>query len=310
MKKHFIISASAIGLILALAFEAQAKAQGEWDQAENGRWMYCYQPGEPVKDEWIEDAGKVYYVDSSGYMKTGWVLNQQDGKRYYMGPDGAMCFHTFAPDGRYAGSDGSELKEYDAYRRKSLSSLKSAQSSKWYKSAEAQGRQPVFLFSDLNGDGYRDLVIKDGNGTDSRIMSVAVWDKEEKTLLAAAEFDLANSGDTAAGGSSIYLDADKQEVWLEIQGSDGSLQLFQMEDSSPRFEQRWSFTVEMDQWDGADYRVNGDSVTREEWEYERAYALAERGGLPLEGFLTFIEENITREVDRILTLEDQALWQS
>ena len=68
MKKHFIISASAIGLILALAFEAQAKAQGEWDQAENGRWMYCYQPGEPVKDEWIEDAGKVYYVDSSGYM--------------------------------------------------------------------------------------------------------------------------------------------------------------------------------------------------------------------------------------------------
>ena len=83
-----------------------------------------------------------------------------------------------------------------------------------------------------------------------------------------------------------------------------------MEDSSPRFEQRWSFTVEMDQWDGADYTVNGDSVTREEWEYERAYALAERGGLPLEGFLTFIEENITREVDRILTLEEQALWQS
>lgn len=309
MKKSVICNVFALLLVLAMIFPAMAGTQGEWDQTENGKWTYCYQPGEPVKDEWIEDNGKMYYLDTSGYMKTGWVLNKEDNKRYYLGSDGAMCFNTYTFDGRYVGPDGSELKDYDTYRKKLRSSLKSAENSKWYKRAVALGKQPVFLLTDLNGDDYRDLVIKDSDGIDSRVMSVAVWDKEEAALLAAADFDLLDEANRDPGSGGIYQDSEKQEVWLEIQGVDDSLQLFLMKDSSPIFEHRWSFTLEADQWNGAEYAVNGDAVTREEWENEREQALKERGGILLEGFSVFSEENIAHEVDRILTADDYALWQ-
>lgn len=63
----------------------------EWDLSEDGQyWQYYGYQDEPLKDEWIEDKGKTYYVDQNGNMKTGWVTNSNDGKRYYMGEDGAM----------------------------------------------------------------------------------------------------------------------------------------------------------------------------------------------------------------------------
>ena len=65
---------------------AQAAASGSWELSDNGKyWMYFYTPGDPAMDEWIEYEGKEYYVDSKGRMKTGWVTNEVDGERYYMG---------------------------------------------------------------------------------------------------------------------------------------------------------------------------------------------------------------------------------
>ena len=52
-------------------------------------------------DQWIEDQGKEYYVDSNGYMRTGWVTDRKDKQRYYMGEDGAKCFNIFTPDKQY-----------------------------------------------------------------------------------------------------------------------------------------------------------------------------------------------------------------
>lgn len=308
MKKRTMRGVSAILMVLALTFPAYAGTQGVWAQDKSGRWMYCYLPEEPVKDEWIEDNGKTYYVDSSGYMKTGWVLNQQDGKRYYMGQDGAMCFNTYTPDGQYVGADGSEVKNYDSYRKKVSSSLTSAQNSQWYKNALSLGKQPVFLLADINGDAYKDLILKDGDGTEGHLISISVWDEESKDFLIAADFEVNSAGSLPSDQGSVYLNPENQGIWLEIQSSDGSLQLFRMEDGSPRLEQHWNFTVELDQWNSAEYRVNEDIVTREEWENAQGQALEERGQIPLGGFLTFSEENITKQVNPILTEKELGLW--
>ena len=51
--------------------------KGTWDLSENGKhWMFFYSPGNPAEDEWIEYEGKEYYLDSKGYMKTGWVTDK------------------------------------------------------------------------------------------------------------------------------------------------------------------------------------------------------------------------------------------
>ena len=73
------------GLMIAGAGAMTVQAD-DWAMSENGKnWMYMYAPDDPAKDEWIEVEGKVYYLDSKGYMKTGWVTNKDDGKKYYMG---------------------------------------------------------------------------------------------------------------------------------------------------------------------------------------------------------------------------------
>lgn len=85
------------GLMMAAAGVMTAQAD-DWALSDDGKhWMYMESPGDPVKDEWIEDGEKLYYVDAKGYMKTGWVTNKEEGKKYYMGPDGAMAFTPLPP---------------------------------------------------------------------------------------------------------------------------------------------------------------------------------------------------------------------
>lgn len=97
----------------------------EWELSEDGKhWMYCTSPGNPLKDEWLEDNGKLYYLDAKGYMKTGWVTDKESKKKYYMGADGAMCRSTFSDNDRYVGADGTQVEAYDAYRKAVKSELK------------------------------------------------------------------------------------------------------------------------------------------------------------------------------------------
>ena len=127
--------------------DAFASQEGEWALSDDGKyWMYYYAPAETAKDEWIEEDGKTSYVDSRGRMKTGWVRRDSDGKRYYMGPDGAMQFNCYAADGKYVGPDGVELPAYDAYRKKAKRILQDA-------SEYAAGKTAGFLMCDLNEDG-------------------------------------------------------------------------------------------------------------------------------------------------------------
>ena len=60
-----------------------------------------YGPDTPAEDEWIVEDGKEYYVDSKGYMKTGWFIDPSDGNKYYLGEDGAKCYNSFTKDDKY-----------------------------------------------------------------------------------------------------------------------------------------------------------------------------------------------------------------
>ncbi len=307
-------AAAVLGAFLLAAAGAFPVMAGEWELSENGKyWTYCESPGDPVEDEWIEDNGKIYYVDAKGRMKTGWVKNADSGDKYFLGEDGAMCFNTFTKDDKYVGPDGRQVERYDTYRKAVKSELKKAtkkkntrrNSKKAAEASEADNRQFYFMLADLNLDDYADLVVMEGTETDKGPVEIAIWDPAEEKFQLSAEFD-APSGDGVR--STLYQDPQGETVWLEIEEKNGDFYLFQMKDQSMEFENLWSFVIEMDDWDGPVYLVNGQPEDREDWELLQAEARQARGGKVLDGYQPASEENIKTLVDRVLTEEELDLW--
>jgi len=303
------------GALFALTFVIGGvfpAAAGEWELSEDGKhWMYCTSPGNPVEDQWLEVDGKIYYLDAKGYMKTGWVTDKEKGEKYYMGPDGAMCHSVFSDNDRYVGADGTQVKAYDTYRKAVKSELKKTVPKKKKaksKNTEVSDEPPTeqrFLLTDLNLDGYRDLVVVHQAGADENLVEVAVWEPEEEVFQLAAEFDAPDEGEHTA----LYLDPEGEAVWLEITQRGGDLSLFQMLYTTTMFESVWNFTMELDDWGGPEYQVNGSVEDKETWDADMAEALGRRGDVPLTGYLPATEENIKEQVDRILTEEEeQDLW--
>ena len=60
-----------------------------WVQDADRSWRYFKKDGSGVYSKWISDAGKWYYLDSSGLMATG--VTDVDGELYYFRSSGAMA---------------------------------------------------------------------------------------------------------------------------------------------------------------------------------------------------------------------------
>lgn len=309
-----VLSGTFIGTLAGI-FPAEAD---EWDRSEDGRyWMYYDYSGEPIKDEWIEYEGKTYYLDSSGYMKTGWMTNKNDGNRYYLGPDGDMWTNTFTPDGKYLGPDGVPVEKYDTYRQAVKAEAKKAgKRSSGTQNSRSSSDQPqmeaCFLLTDLNKDGYQDLVVIEAdvnalNQTDAgtgNLLEIAVWDAEEQKFLLAAEFDSFNEGDSA----TLYEDPRGGGVWLEWAKHQGELYIFQMEYDTSRFNHVWNFTIDKNEWEDGAYFVNGEEEDRSTWDAYIAQARRDRGNTPLTGYLPVTDENLHDQVDHVLTKEEENMW--
>ena len=96
-----------------------------WKQDGNG-WYYVLPDGAKAAGRWIEDDGAHYWINSSGYMVTGWQQAEggvwyyfhsdgalavsewvdENGQWYYLGADGKMLTNAATPDGYYVGADG------------------------------------------------------------------------------------------------------------------------------------------------------------------------------------------------------------
>lgn len=297
----------ALALCLLLpAPMAYGAETGSWAKSDDGKyWMYFYAPDEPAEDTWIEEYGKEYYVDSSGRMKTGWVTDKRDGRKYYMGEDGAKCFNMFTPDDHYVGDEGVALESFDTYRKAVKKSLNSLMKNKEYKGLEPQ-QLPGFTLMDLNGDDYRDLAVFDSSGNPGRLILAALWDPKEEKLQVSAEAEAKGRGET----SGLTYNRETQTMWLKITEENGlDRDYFAMDDNGMHFENRWHFTVETDDWGDPSYYLNGDSLTEEEWNLAAEQADQESGERTESVLLPLTGDNIRQAVDCAPTEEEMPLWQ-
>ena len=67
---------------------------GTWQKDAKG-WFFIKANGQSASNEWIKQGGKVYCVDSAGYMITGW-RQMANGEMYYFDPNsGELRFNTW-----------------------------------------------------------------------------------------------------------------------------------------------------------------------------------------------------------------------
>jgi len=87
-------------------FVYSTNESGEWKQTDTG-WFLVTASSDPVKDEWIRDNGKYYYVNSFGVMEYDEFRRIGD-YWYHLGKDGALDTGRFSIDANeyYANEDG------------------------------------------------------------------------------------------------------------------------------------------------------------------------------------------------------------
>lgn len=305
-QRRRILAGLAAGcFMLGAATIAYGASKGTWVLSDNGkRWMYCYEPGEPVKDEWITYEGKEYYLDSSGYMKTGWVTDKEDGSRYYMGEDGAKCYNTFTKDDKYVGPDGTALTEFDTYRKavkKQL--LSSGKKSGRKKTAQVQ-EQKGFVFFDFNGDGYKDIAVFNRVTDPDQVLLAAVWNPEDQKLEITVESD-EDSGQT----SRILWNQESRTAWLVMEEKGGGSQdYFVMRTGDSCFEPMWQFVTETNDWGDLVGYVNGEEADSEDWQNILSQAEREAGAGAIQGILPLEEEHIKQAVDQAPSTKELYLW--
>lgn len=279
---------------------------GTWELSDNGKhWMYFYSPADPAKDQWIEDQGKEYYVDSQGYMKTGWVTDKRDQNKYYMGQDGAKAFNLFTPDGHYVGPDGVVLQAFDAYRKAVKNQLSTVMRDKEYKAVAALGELPGFVLMDLNGDGYRDAVAVDRHDHPGRVVMAAVWQPQEGAMALSTEADLKGEGSSWLS----YNDA-TQTMWLASDRGNGwDRDYFLMDEGGAGFENKWSFTAKLDGWGDPVYYVGGVVSSQKNWNQCLSMAREDAGTALTLSYQPLDQEHIKQAVDRAPTPGELPLWQ-
>lgn len=92
---------AAAALILSCMSFPQTALAGTWqyqsaDHLGPGMtaegWRYVEDDGSAAPEGWLEDQGKWYYIGPDGFMRTGWI--ELLGRRYYLDESGAMVSGT------------------------------------------------------------------------------------------------------------------------------------------------------------------------------------------------------------------------
>ena len=90
------ILVGALSAVLAAGSAMTAFAAPGWNQNTTG-WWWENADGSYVVNNWVQDAGKWYFMDGNGYMSCGWIWD--NGNWYFADASGAMLTGWVRVDG-------------------------------------------------------------------------------------------------------------------------------------------------------------------------------------------------------------------
>ena len=112
-----VAAAQATQMSMSQASAAGSNVQGEtlgaWQQDATGGWMFILATGQKAINQWIQNNGKIYYMDGNGYMITG-LRQFSNGNSYYFDTTtGELRYNTWinlSTGAYYLQADGSIAK--------------------------------------------------------------------------------------------------------------------------------------------------------------------------------------------------------
>ena len=188
-------------LMLLVVFIYAYRAYAESWVYEKGKWYYYYTYDEPVENQWITYGGNEYYIGSNGLMSTDkWEKDPDTGKTYYVGTNGIKQRNVYTAKGdKFVGDDGTELVTFDDWRKDAKKKLKeiikalnrkhTVTSDQKALMAQYNASNAAFTLYDLNGDGYRDIIVINKESSDNQVLDILLWNPEVREFYAIMELD-------------------------------------------------------------------------------------------------------------------------
>lgn len=188
-------------LMLLVVFIYAYRAYAESWVYEKGKWYYYYTYDEPVEKQWITYGGNEYYIGSQGLMSTDkWEKDPDTGKTYYVGTNGIKQRNVYTAKGdKFVGDDGTELVTFDDWRKdakkklkeviKALNKKQTVTSDQKALLAQYNASNAAFTLFDLNGDGFRDIIVINKESSDNQVLDILLWNPDEREFYAIMELD-------------------------------------------------------------------------------------------------------------------------
>ena len=189
-----------IVVFLMLFLYSKAASAESW-VFEKGKWYYYYTYDEPVENQWITYGGNEYYIGSKGLMSTDkWETDKDTGRTYYVGTNGIKQRNVYTAKGdKFVGDDGTELVTFDDWRKDAKTKLKeliktlnkkhTVTSDQKALLAQFNASNAAFALYDLNGDGFRDIIVINKASSDNQVLDILLWNPEEREFYAIMELD-------------------------------------------------------------------------------------------------------------------------
>jgi|GEM_PF-492337 hypothetical protein len=267
-KKEMALLITCILFVSCLSIDVLAES---W-LYDKGKWYYYYTFDEPVEKQWITYNGNEYYIGSKGLMATDqWINDENTGKKCYVGINGVKQKNTYTYNkDKFVGEDGTQLVAFDNWRKEAKANLKAIIKALNKKTTVTSQQKEMlaglnasdagFSLYDINGDGYKDIIVVNKKSDSCQVLDIQLWNQEDQKFYAVMELDY-----TSDESAVIKQEPDYGDVWMIITKDTNDVSFHRLKIREEDFKNEAHFHCGYNDYGDIIYYIDDDEVTAGVW---------------------------------------------